>query len=744
MNKQKLQDWEIRKIADDEILQQGLEKLMNAEEELFPVALHDQNKLLSALRLVAVQIGLEPEAIKEPENSWGLSINNATVNDVLLSIMQVCEQSRIGTRKVTLKGEWHTFDSGIMIAFKKENGEPIVLMPQSKGIYVAHELGKKEVYKVTAEIATEFMPVALTFYKLFPMNKLSLWDIVNFSRSFYKMSNVLTFLGAMLVAAVLSMVTPAISAKIFGDVVPSSDGQLLVIIGITLFLLAIGSSLVGLVKGLALTNIESNVDMAIHAAVIERLFSMPDAFFKKYTSGELLTRLNDINSIRKTLATTGITIMSALLTMIFNGGLLFYYGGMLALVVVISSLLYGIIVFFISWRQMVYYQQHLVLGSDLSSKLLQIISNIAKIKVMRAEKRSFNLWAEILAKQISLDIKEMNLGIISSIILMFIQVATTLIIYYFIVANLGQKNAIGLPQFIAFNAAYGIFSGSFAAIVGSLSSLLHIIPVYKRITPLLKTLPEGGSGGGKDIMLNGAIKVENVSFSYGKDLGEEHKVLDDVSFTIEPGEFVAIVGSSGSGKTTLAKLLLGFWQADKGAVYFDDCEIGTLDIKCVRKQCGSVLQTGQLLPGTIFQNIVGVYNCTMEDAWQAAQLAEIAQDISKMPMQMFTMVAEGAVTISGGQRQRLLIARALVKKPRILIFDEATSALDNLSQAKVMQSVEKLAATKIVIAHRINTIRNADKIIVLDKGRVVEMGKYEDLVSQNGYFAMFAKKQELS
>lgn len=742
MNKETLQDWEKRKIADDEILRQTLERLMADGNDFSASTETGKNRLLSALKFAAVQMGLDAESVKEPELEG--EEGGTSVAAGLSYVLGVCEKSRIGARKVTLKGEWHTFDSGIIMAFKKADGQPVVLVPQAKGQYIAHEPESKKYYPVTAQAAGDFVPTALTFYKLFPATQLSIGDIIRFSRGYYKLSNGIPFLGALLVSALLSMVTPAVSAKIFGEVVPSSDAQLLVIIAVTLFLLAIGSALVNLVKGLALTNMESSVDMAMHAAVIERLFSMPDAFYKKYTSGELLARLNDIHSIRKTLATTGIGVMSALLTMLFNGILLFYYGGMLAWIVLASSLLYGIVIVFIAWRQMLYYQQHIVLGSDLSSKLLQIINNIAKIKIMRAEKRAFRLWAEVLAKQLHLDIKEMNLGIVSSIMLMLIQVVTTLILYYFIVASIGQKDAMPLSQFIAFNAAYGVFSGSFSSIVGSLSGLMHIIPVYKRITPLLETLPEGADVGGKTIVCQGAIKVENVTFSYGKGTGEERKILDDVSLTIEPGEFVAIVGSSGSGKTTLMKVLLGFLQPDKGAVYFDEQEVSTLDIKCIRRQCGTVLQTGQLLPGTIFQNIVGVYDYTMEDAWQAAALAELDQDIARMPMQMFTMVTEGAATLSGGQRQRLLIARALVKKPRILLFDEATSALDNLSQAKVMQSIERLAATKIVIAHRISTIRNADKIIVLDQGRVAEMGSYEELVRQGGHFANFAKKQELA
>lgn len=242
--------------------------------------------------------------------------------------------------------------------------------------------------------------------------------------------------------------------------------------------------------------------------------------------------------------------------------------------------------------------------------------------------------------------------------------------------------------------------------------------------------------------VSGGIELNNVSFRYNESMPW---VLDNLSLKIKPGQYVAIVGKTGCGKSTLLRLLLGFETAQKGAVYYDGKNIDTLDLKSLRKKIGVVMQNGKLFHGDIFSNItIAAPWLTLGDAWEAAELADIAEDIRAMPMGMHTIIAEGSGGISGGQRQRLMIARAIAPKPKILMFDEATSALDNITQRKVSEALDGLKCTRIVIAHRLSTIRHCDRIIVLDGGKIIEDGTYDELLAMDGFFTELVKRQRIN
>jgi ATP-binding cassette subfamily C protein len=312
-------------------------------------------------------------------------------------------------------------------------------------------------------------------------------------------------------------------------------------------------------------------------------------------------------------------------------------------------------------------------------------------------------------------------------------------IFFVVAFFLKEDNSFSTGAFLAFNAAFGGFLGAMLGATSILTTVLAIIPIYERAKPILETSPEINDSKVHPGQLAGEIEVSHVSFSYTPD---GPLVLQDVSLQIEPGEFVALVGSSGSGKSTLLRLLLGFETASSGSIYYDHQDIAGVDLGALRRQLGVVLQNGQLMSGDIFTNIIGAATTlTLDDAWEAATQAGIADDIRAMPMGMHTMVSDGGSTLSGGQRQRLLIARAIVNRPRILFFDEATSALDNRAQEMVSTSLENLRATRIVIAHRLSTIVHADRIFVMDNGKLVQSGTYDELIGRDGIFAGLARRQ---
>jgi ATP-binding cassette subfamily C protein len=305
-------------------------------------------------------------------------------------------------------------------------------------------------------------------------------------------------------------------------------------------------------------------------------------------------------------------------------------------------------------------------------------------------------------------------------------------------AETGQAFEMTTGDFLAFTAAYGVFLGAMQALGDASLSMLKIVPVWERIRPILETLPEVDATKSYPGQLTGAIDISHVSFRYSAD---GPWILKDVSLKIKAGEFVALVGGSGSGKSTLMRLMLGFETPEMGSIYYDGQDLASLDLRMVRQQLGVVLQESRVLPADIFRNIVGSSSRTVQDAWDAAEKAGLADDVRAMPMQMHTIISEGGGTLSGGQRQRLMIARAIVHRPKILYLDEATSALDNKTQAIVTESMDKLQATRIVIAHRLSTIVNADRICYLEQGQLKEQGTFKELMEMDGLFAQLAKRQ---
>jgi ATP-binding cassette subfamily C protein len=652
----------------------------------------------------------------------------------------IARVSRIRYRRVALRGEWWAQDNGpLMARFQAPDqleGIPVALLLDRGQHYLMHDPVSGKKVQVTPAVAQQIHPIAYCFYRPFPNTALKTWEVLQFGLKGCR-SDLIMILLMGIAAALLNLLTPIVSGLIFNDIIPEADhGQLLQIM-IALFACAAATALFQITRGIALLRVESRLDANIQTALWDRLLNLSTTFFKQYSAGELAVRASGISTIRQLLSGATLTSLLGGIFALFNLGLLFHYDAELALWATVLTSIALILTLLGNFVQLRHQRTILKLQSWLSGKVLQFITGLSKLRVAGAESKAFELWARTFSEQRRYQFRARRIGILLSTFNAIFPLLTSMVLFS-IMIMVKENIVMTTGDFIAFNAALGSFTTSLLSMTGAFTAVMMSVPIYEQAKPILEARLEVDTSKSIPGSLSGDIEIRHVTFRYNP---ESHPNLDDISLQIKSGEFVAFVGPSGSGKSTLLRLLLGFEEPESGSIYYDGQDLSGLDIQALRRQIGVVLQNGRLMTGDIFNNIVGSTMATLDDAWEAARMAGLDEDIKAMPMGMHTVVSEGGTTLSGGQRQRLMIARAIVNRPRILYFDEATSALDNRTQQIVSASLERLQATRIVVAHRLSTIVNADRILVIDKGSVIQTGTYDELMQQAGLFAQLAQRQ---
>lgn len=675
--------------------------------------------LVAACRAVAKEMGVRIRVPRVP------------LDDVTIEL--IAEASALRMRKVTLRGDWWKEYAGPMVVTIGDDYMPLAML-RSGSRYRIWDPRDGSFRACDRREAETLGHNGWVFYRPFPGHAITLSGLLIFGlRGAGADLAMIGWVG--LGSGLLGVLTPLATGIIFDQLIPGAGRTGLQAAAGFLAVAALVGTLFSLTSSYAILRVKGRMDAAIQAAVWDRLLSLPVPFFRDYTSGDLAIRSLAISEIREAL--TGSTISSLLsgIFSVFNLALMFYYSLPLALLGVALSIVACLVPAVLGYFQMKRYRVLAEVRGQLSGLLLQFLGGIAKLRVTGKEVRAFGAWATAFTRQKQEAAAARKL---SNILAMFdsaYPVVCTGAVFY-LASGQGQQLSTG--QFLAFHAAFFGFLTHAIALSWAAISISSVTPLFERAKPILSTLPEVDAGKSEPGRLTGQIDLRHLFFRYRPDTP---RVLNDLSLTIEPGQFVALVGASGCGKSTLFRMLLGFEKPEQGAVYFNGQDLATLHLPAVRRQIGVVLQNGKLQSGDIFSNIVGSLPLTIDDAWEAARMAGFEADLRAMPMGMHTVVSEGGGGLSGGQRQRLMIARAIVARPRILLFDEATSALDNQTQLMVSQSLERLQATRIVIAHRLSTIVNADQIYVLDAGRVAEAGTYSELLRQDGLFSRLAQRQ---
>lgn len=725
--KKQLVDEAVGNLMNEESPQRANEE---AESESFSDVVFAVRQAGHALSLPDANLSLRPEIARKL--------------DQVALLRRLAQKGNMQIRLVTLSEGWHEKDSGVLIGYYGAEKEMAAILPTKPGGYRLVTQSRPGGVPVSQETAAEIDKTAFACYAGFPASKLKIRDLLLFMFHCCWKEDYQVILLASLIAGLVPILTPVITETIFADIIPIMDRKGLATVTQVAMVTSFTLAATSVVRQVAVLRITTHLDMAVEAALWGRLLSLPTKFFRRFQTGELVSRMQGIEAVKSVVNGEFVTIVFNALFSFWSLFLMCYYSLRLTAVAMVLWLVFLGTMAFI-YRRVVSFQRELIAAQNKTAGIVQqIFAGLAKFRIQGAEEQAYWLWSKPFGEAWKWNLALRWQNNYNSILTNAQPFLLTLLLYCFVFyvindpASVAGGQGIGYAQFLAFSAAYSGFNGTLAGLMPLMGRLFSIQPHIENLRPLLEELPEEVEDKAESEALSGVIEASHLTFSYRED-GPD--VLRDVNFRIAAGEYVAIVGSSGCGKSTLIRLLLGFEQPRLGAVYYDGQDLSELSLPSVRSQLGVVLQNGQLMAGDILSNIVGTAALTAQDAWDAAEAAGVADDIRAMPMEMNTVISEGSGNISGGQRQRILIARALAMKPAVIIFDEATSALDNRTQAIVTESLKRLDATRIVVAHRLSTIQDCDRILVMDQGRIAENGTFDDLLAKGGLFAQLVKRQ---
>ncbi|EDY59873.1 MULTISPECIES: NHLP bacteriocin export ABC transporter permease/ATPase subunit [Streptomyces] len=649
---------------------------------------------------------------------------SGTESDRLDPVERIALASRVRIRSVRLEGSWWRDNIGPLVGHRALSGAPVALLWRRGGYVAVHPATGRET-PIEKDNAEEFEPRAVMFYRPLPDRKLSPLGLVRFSMRGTG-GDVTNLLLSGLVTVAIGALVPIATGKVLGEFVPRAQTALIVQVCLAVMVSGVVTAAFMLLQNLTMLRLEGRIEATLQPAVWDRLLRLPTKFFTERSTGELASQAMGISAIRRMMAGIGPTVAQSVTVGAMNLGLLFWYSVPMAMaaigmLVVIAAGFLGLGLWQVRWQRRL-----VVLSNKLNNQAFQTLRGLPKLRVAAAENYAYAAWASEFARSRELQQKVGRIKNLTSVMGSVYLPLCTLLMFMLLAGP--ARGSMSAAEFLTFNTSVTMLLTAVTQLTGAFVSAVAALPLFEEIKPVLEAQPEVRTASTRPGLLTGAMEARRLSFRYSDD---GPLILDDVSFEIRPGEFVAIVGPSGCGKSTLLRLLIGFDRPVSGSVLYDGQDLAALDQSAVRRQCGVVLQHAQPFTGSILDVICGTEPYTPEEAMAAAAMAGLAEDIQRMPMGLHTIVS-GSGAISGGQRQRLMIAQALIRRPRILFFDEATSALDNDTQRTVIESTKALNATRIVIAHRLSTVLDADRVIVMENGKVAQQGPPAQLLADTG------------
>lgn len=673
----------------------------------------DADATLAACRLVAAEAGIR------------LADHAASGDERADPVEEVALASRVRTRSVRLGGRWWREDSGPLVGRRERDGAPVALLWR-RGGYVAADpaTGRRERIDAAREGAYERQ--AVMFYRPLPEGRLGLPALLRFGVRGTGAELRAIVLGG-LVAVALGALVPVATGTVLGRYVPAGETGLIVQTAVALIAAGVVSAVFMLLQNVAVLRMEGRIEATLQPAVWDRLLRLPTGFFAGRSTGELAGAAMGVSAIRRTLSGVGSVCVQAGTVAVVELALLLVHSVPLALAALALLLVITVVFLALGMAQLRYQRRLVKANHRLDNRAFQTLRGLPKLRVAAAESFAYAAWAREFAGTRVLQQRAGRLQNVSTVLGAVCLPLCTLVMFMLLAGP--ARGTLSAGEFLTFSTAVTLLLSSVTQLTGALLSVAAVLPVFEEVAPILRAEPEVRAAATRPGALSGAIEARQLSYRYTED---GPLVLDGVELRVDPGEFVAIVGASGCGKSTLLRLLIGFDRPTTGSVLYDGQDLAALDQAAVRRQCGVVLQDARPFTGSLLDCIRGTEAYTLDEVGEAVALAGLAEDVRAMPMGLHTMLSDGGGTISGGQRQRLMIAQALVRRPRILFLDEATSALDNETQRVVIESTRALRTTRVVIAHRLSTVMDADRVIVMSEGRVVQQGTPAALLADTG------------
>lgn len=702
----------------------NLQTLLNPQAPVPPVP--KENLLFHACQIVGDHLDLK---FTWPKTILG---NNEE------QLQTLCMSSQVYYRRVRLVGQWWRYQSFPFITFYGEEQKPVALIPAKVGGYQIVNSSNDTQISVNEDNAKQISPYGYMFYRQLKEPRLTVRNIWNFIIS-QRRGEWFTFLFLVLCSTLANLSLPIFTRFLFDEVIPNRNEFLLWEIALGAILISLSTLAFNLGREIIILRLESLSDHDLEMAIWQRLIQLPIRFFRRYSLYDLFTFTNAIASIRKLLVSQAVEVIFNAFFGVVYFFLMFYYSWILSLVGLALLIIEIIAIIIPVYFGIHYGRQLLDRQIQASNKMLEMVQALTKVRLAGAEARMFNRWEQAFATMIKMDLKVLFLQLKSAIFNIFWSNTSMWILYLAVIliifsqqAAIGTFGSLTLGGFMAFISVFGLFSNALTQLSGTLLNVVSAIPLWEKTKAFAEAEPEEIALKPDPGVLQGEIRIDHLTFGYQSDVPP---VLKNLSLVIHPGESIAFVGPSGCGKTTLLRLLLGFERSDQGSIYYDNKDIKGINLQAMRRQLGVVLQSGAIIDGTILENINSGRHYSPEQVQEALYLIGAEFFIQELPMGIHTVLTNGGIALSGGQRQLILLARAIVGKPKILILDEATSSLDNHKQKMIYEHLNRLSMTQIIVAQRLDTIQHVDRIYVIDQGQIIDQGTFTELASRQGLFA---------